>query len=84
MAKVEFKLDHGGVAALLRSGQFKPAVSALAERIAANIPGATVEMRTTDRTNALIRVKDGARRQAKDGTISRAAASAGTSVRSKR
>lgn len=83
MAKVEFELDHKGLAELLKSGQFAPAVDELARSVAAKIPGASVETYTTDRNAAAVYVPGGAEMQARDGVITRAAAASGLVVRSR-
>lgn len=81
------KLDHGGVAEVLKSGAFAEMVRSAAERIAANARGQTgadvvVDSYTTDRAAASVTIRNVRARlwQVRDGALTRAASAAGFEV----
>lgn len=84
----DFRLDHGGVAEILKSGPVAAVVRALAEQVAGGVrgqkPGAevVVDSYTTDRAAASVTIRDvrGRRWQVRDGVLTRAAAQAGLEV----
>lgn len=94
---IDLKLDHGGMADVLKSAGVAAAVNALAERVAENVLAegqlvshgeempVTVDPYTTDRASASVTITHpaGLAVQAKHGTLTRAAAAAGLEVRSK-
>lgn len=86
----EFQLDYAGVREILKGPDFRRAVDGLADGIAAHVrasidPEAPVEVRryTTDRGAATVAIADvrGMIWQARDGVLTRAAASVGLEVR---
>lgn len=89
MADFKFdRLDHGGIAELLRSAPVAAAVRNLAEEVAGNVrsqkPGAevVVDAYTTDRAAASVTIRDVRGRvwQVRDGVLTRAASGAGLEV----
>lgn len=94
MAKLNVKLDHGGVASLLKSGPMQAMVQGVAEEIANNVRSqgitvasgtplpVTVTTYTTDRAAASVAIAHaaGVAVQAKHGALSKAASAAGVSV----
>jgi len=78
VANVRIRLDHKGIAELLKSQPFAAAVNEAAQAVAVRC-GGEVDSYTTDRAAAAVRVK--ADRQARDGALTRAAAAAGLEVR---
>lgn len=78
MAKPKIKLDHKGIAELLKSAEVRAPINALAHQVAA-ISGGEMESYTTDRAAAAVRVR--ADRQARDGALTRAALAVGLEVR---
>lgn len=82
MARKGVRLNRKGGAKLLKSPEFKTRIDAVANGIAQDIgEGASVESYTTDRGAAAVSVP--ADMQARDGALTRAAASAGLDVRTK-
>jgi hypothetical protein len=84
------KLDHAGIAAVLRSAAVAQQVTAAASdirgRVAAAVDGDVVlDTYVTDRAAASVTIRDVRGRvwQARDGVLTRAAASAGLEVRSR-
>ncbi|KAF0646709.1 MULTISPECIES: hypothetical protein [Streptomyces] len=86
----DFRLDSAGVREILRGDEVRTLVDGLAEDVAANVrslvpAGTTIEVRgyTTDRGAATVVVADvqAMAWQARDGILTRAAASAGLEVR---
>ena len=74
-----FKLDIAGGAEVLKE-LVADEIAALAQQVAnAAGDGAVMELRTTDRAEAFVRVPPAA--QAKDGVLSKAAAAVGLEVR---
>lgn len=89
MAGVDnFKLDHGGIAAVLKSAPVASAVRAIAEQVAGGVrsqkPGTdvVVDSYTTDRAAASVTIRDVRAQlwQVRDGVLTRAAAAAGLEV----
>ncbi|WP_043737663.1 hypothetical protein [Nocardia asiatica] len=73
------RLDHGGISRLLKSREFAAVVKEAADRVAAEAgEDATVSEYTTDRSAASVWVP--AEQQARDGVLTRAAASVGLEV----
>lgn len=91
MGKI-FKLDHAGIASLLKSEAFASAVESTAERIAEEVrpqvgdKPVEVEPYETDRAAARVVIADPAGKalQAKHGVLTKAAASVGLEVKSRR
>lgn len=92
MAKVEIKLDHGGIADVLKS-EARTIVDAMAERIAnterASLPEGTdvhVDHYTTDRAAASVTIRDamGKLYVVRDGALIRSAAANGAEVKARR
>lgn len=83
-------LDHDGVGQVLRSGEVRAAVSALARTVAGNVVShdrpVEVYDHVTDRahSNVVIAHPAGMAMQAKYGTLTRAAAAAGLEVHGER
>jgi hypothetical protein len=86
------KLDHAGIERILRKDMRGP-IEALARQVAANVnvgsvteAQVTVRSYTTDRAIAVVAIAHpaGAAIQAKHGSLTRAAASQGLTVRSKK
>lgn len=82
------RLDHGGIAELLKSGGFASAVHAVAESIAGGInvdaeEGVVVDDYTTDRAASSVTIRDvrGMLWQVRDGVLTRAASGAGVEVK---
>lgn len=85
---MKIRLDHKGIAQMLKSQPFAEAVHDLAERVAGNVVvDADVEVRdyTTDRAASSVTIAHpaGLAIQAKHGVLTKAAASVGLEVRSK-
>jgi hypothetical protein len=78
MAKITFKLDHAGIAAILKGDDVGKAIDALGSKVAA-LAGGDAKALTTDRRISVVRVK--ADRQARDGALTRAASAAGLEVK---
>lgn len=85
----ELRLDHAGIAEILKSGPMQAAVTAQAQAIAGQVqtsidPDAevVVDEYTTDRAAASVTIKDarGLIWQARDGVLTRSAASTGLEV----
>lgn len=87
----DFRLDHAGLAEVLKSGPFVELVAGKASEIATAVsaqqPDAEVvtDSYTTDRAAASVTVKDprAATWQARDGLLTRSAAAAGLEVTEK-
>lgn len=85
---VTFKRDSAGIAQILKSSEFAGAVRGQAEAIAGSVrssaPGldVVVDSYTTDRAAASVTIRDarGMALQARDGTLTRAAAAQGLEV----
>lgn len=76
----DFRLDHRGAEEVLKS--MSAEIGALAQEVAANCGDAVwVNHYTTDRSAASVTIP--AARQAKHGTLTRAASAAGLEVRSR-
>jgi hypothetical protein len=90
MAKPKVKLDHAGIAAILKSAPVAQLVNSAAASIAAATDArgraVTVETYVSDRAAASVAIEaaDGMGVQAKYGSLTRAATSTGLEVRSKR
>ena len=89
MARARVRLDHRGIAEILKSAGVRGQVSALARKVAAGIPpdlNPTVDNYTTDRAASSVTMKHARAMasEAKHGHLSRAAAAAGLQVRSRR
>lgn len=90
MAGIPIKLDHNGIAELLKSAEVTRATELVAQGVAANVRSSepnypvTVKMVTTDRAHALVTLATpaGMAVQAKRGSLTKAAAQAGLDVRS--
>lgn len=90
MAKT-VRLDHAGIAELLKSGPFRDAVHDVASTVADSVrqshPDAdvVVDDYTTDRAASSVTIRDprAAAWQAQDGVLTRAAAAAGLEVKTK-
>lgn len=89
MAKVEIKLDHGGVAEVLKSPEAAALVAGFAAKVAATVRGSVpagteveVDHYTTDRAAAAVVIKDylGKLYQVRDGVLTKAAAANGAEV----
>jgi hypothetical protein len=95
MARMKTKLDRGGMAAMLKSGEVAEAVQGLALDVADNADGfetskgepvpVTTSFYTTDRAAAAVTLAHpaGMPLQAKYGVLTSAAAEAGLEVRSR-
>lgn len=81
--KVErLRLDRKGIAALLKSAEFRKRTTEAARSVASKVgDGAKVDEYTTDRTAAAVSVP--AYDQARNGALTRAAAAAGLEVRAR-
>lgn len=88
----DFELDHAGIAEILKSSGVRAVVSAAASSIASAVRSSepeaddvVVDNYTTDRAAASVTVRDVRAKgwQAKNGLLTRAAASAGLEVRSR-
>ncbi|WP_454199588.1 hypothetical protein [Nocardia sp. Marseille-Q1738] len=76
------RLNHEGIARLLKSREFAAVVKGAAHRVAAEAgEDATVSEYTTDRAAAAVSVP--AEQQARDGVLTRAAASVGLEVKAR-
>lgn len=91
MSNKDLKLDHAGIAELLKSAEVATHVKGVAEQVASQVRGAVdardgvvVDTYTTDRAALSVTIRDPrARRwQARDGVLTRAVASVGLEVRS--
>lgn len=84
----DVKIDSGGIEAVLKSAQVASAVHGLAEQIAGTVRGqrpeadVAVDDYETDRAASSVTIREayGRRLQARDGTLTRAAAQAGLEV----
>lgn len=85
----DLRLDHAGIAGLLKSGPFQAAVHEIAEGIANDVRGqvpedveVVVDDYTTDRAASSVTIKDarGMLWQARDGVLTRAAGGSGVEV----
>lgn len=91
MADVDLRLDSRGIAEVLKSAPVRQEVHKLAEEVADRVrsiqPDAdvVVDDYTTDRAASSVTIREGmaALWQARDGILTRAAASAGLEVREK-
>jgi hypothetical protein len=95
MARMKIKLDHGGVAAVLTSGEVASAIGDLTESVAANAGGwetnsgepipVVTSTYTTDRAAGSVTLAHPAAMplQAKYGVLTDAAAQAGLEVRAR-
>lgn len=95
MARSKIRLDHPGIAEVLKGGEVRGAVDALAEGVAANARSAAEVQRhgaavdvgnyTTDRAAAAVTIvhPGGLGMQAKHGTLTRAAGAVGLEVRAR-
>lgn len=88
MAKIQFRLDHQGIAQVLKSHGFAAAVKERAEAIAREVRARTdaevvVDEYTTDRAAASVTIRDmrGRLLEVRDGILTRAAAATGLEVR---
>jgi hypothetical protein len=82
VARGSVRLNRGGVSKVLKSPEFAVKMNTLAQAIADDIgEDAEVSEYTTDRRAASVSVP--AHRQARDGALTRAAASVGLEVRIK-
>lgn len=79
--KITFKLDHAGIAELLKGPEISGAIDAAGQQVAA-LAGGDAKAATTDRHISIVRVE--AERQARDGALTRAAAACGLEVKAKR
>lgn len=88
----KLRLDHAGVAEMLRSAGVQSAVAALANEVNDSVGSmvdgdvdTVVDEYTTDRAAASVTIRDARGRllQARDGVLTRAAASAGLEVTEK-
>lgn len=86
---VDLRLDHSGIASILKSGPFAANVAEKAAEIASGVVGqiggrfpVEVSTYTTDRAAAAVTIAHpaGAILQARDGVLTRAAAAAGLEV----
>lgn len=77
MANVKIRLDHAGIAELLKSAEMAQVVNEAAAAVAVQA-GGEMESYTTDRAAAAVTVK--ADRQARDGALTRAAQAVGLEV----
>lgn len=77
---IRIRLDHKGIAEILKSPEMARLIDGYAARIAA-MAGGEMESYTSDRAAASVRVE--ADRQARDGALTRAAAAVGLEVRQK-
>ena len=84
------RLDHEGIAAILKGDEMKAAIHDLAEAIAADVRDTTgtdvvVDDYTTDRaaSSVTIRDADGLMLEVRDGVLTRAAAAHGLEVTSR-
>lgn len=82
------RLDHGGIAELLKSGPFAAAVHSVAQSIAGSVDvdaeeGVVVDDYTTDRAASSVTIRDPRAMlwQAQDGVLTRAASGAGVEVK---
>lgn len=91
MKALRIRLDSGGMSEVLNSGEVRAQIDALANSVASNVDtGSVSEARivvdsyTTDRAAASVTIAHpaGLRLQAKYGSLTKAAASAGLEVRS--
>lgn len=78
MAQVKIKLRSAGFAALAKGAGARAVVTKVAQGIAADVEGGTVDEYTTDRAVAAAKVP--AYKQARNGALTRAAARNGISV----
>lgn len=83
----DFRLDHRGLAKLLKSGEFAAAVRREAEAIADSVRAQTdmevvVDSYQTDRSAASVTIRDpiGLGLEVRDGVLTRAAAARGLEV----
>lgn len=92
MNTVKIKLDHGGVAEVLKSGEAAALVAGFAARVAATVRGSVpagtdveVDHYTTDRAAAAVVIKDplGRLYEVRDGVLTRAAAANGAEVKAR-
>lgn len=83
------KIDHGGIAEVLKSSPVRSAIHALAEKVAAatrqqkpDAADIAVDDYTTDRAASSVTIRDvrGRLWQVRDGVLTRAASSAGLEV----
>lgn len=88
MLKVEIKLDHAGVASVLKSAEVAAMVSGFAHRVRASVAvPAGVEVvvteYVTDRAAAAVTILDARAKlwQVRDGVLTRAAAANGAEVK---
>lgn len=86
----QVRLDHAGIAEILKSSAMRDLVRDAAEQIAGDVhvdanDGVVVDEYTTDRAAASVTIRDprAALWQARDGTLTRAAAAVGLEVKSK-
>lgn len=82
----DLRLDHGEIAAFLKSGPVAAIVNAAAQRVAAGVAvpaEVVVDSHTTDRAAASVTIKDARGRlwQVRDGVLTRAASAAGFEVK---
>lgn len=98
MARPKVKLNHAGIAALLKSGGIASMTAEATAAVAANVEGVDVEgvpgdisipvetsMTTTDRAHGIVTLAhpSGMAVQAKHGLLTKAAAAAGLEVNAK-
>lgn len=93
MARKDVKLDHDGMADLLKAAEVAVMVRGVAEQVAGNVRSqlagkepsvdVVVDDYMTDRAASSVTIKDirGKRYQARDGVLTRACAAAGLEVR---
>lgn len=86
------RLDHAGIAEILKSGDMASAVRDIAEGIAARVAasveadeGVVVDEYVTDRAAASVTIRDAQAMlwQVRDGVLTQAAAAAGVEVKAK-
>lgn len=79
--KVDLKLDHAGIAQILKGAEVGAVIDQMGSRVA-SLSGGDALAATTDRRVSIVRVE--ADRQARDGALTQAASAAGLEVRARR